>query len=143
MPDILHDFPIQAPAAAVFAAVTSAAGLDQWWTLRAAGEPRVGATYELFFGPEYDWRARVSRCTPNTEFELEMTRADTDWLGTKVGFRLEQDGKVTKVQFWHRGWQDPNAHYRTSNCCWAMYLRILRRHVEHGEVVEYDRRLDV
>jgi uncharacterized protein YndB with AHSA1/START domain len=143
MPDILHDFPIQAPASTVFAAITSPAGLDQWWTLRSAGEPRLGATYELFFGAEYDWRARVSRCTPNAEFELEMTGADADWLGTRVGFRLEPDGNATKVQFWHRGWHDANAHYRTSNCCWAMYLRILRRHIEHGEIVEYDRRLDV
>jgi hypothetical protein len=27
--------------------------------------------------------------------------------------------------------------------CWAMYLRILRRHLEYGEEVEYERRLDV
>jgi len=26
--------------------------------------------------------------------------------------------------------------------CWAMYLRIMRRYLEHGESVPYERRLD-
>jgi hypothetical protein len=36
-----------------------------------------------------------------------------------------------------------SAHYRTSSFCWAMYLRLLKRYVEHGEVVPYEKRLDV
>ena len=32
---------------------------------------------------------------------------------------------------------------RTSCYCWVMYLRILKRYVEHGEMVPYERRLDV
>ncbi len=34
-------------------------------------------------------------------------------------------------------------HYRISCYCWAMYLRILKRYLEHGETVQYARRLDV
>jgi hypothetical protein len=30
-----------------------------------------------------------------------------------------------------------------SSYCWAMYLRLLRRNVEAGEVVPYAQRLDV
>lgn len=36
-----------------------------------------------------------------------------------------------------------NDHFRTSSCCWAQYLRILRRFLEHGERVPYAERLDV
>jgi hypothetical protein len=33
---------------------------------------------------------------------------------------------------------------RGGSCdCWAMYLLILRRYVEHGEQVAYEERLDV
>jgi hypothetical protein len=32
--------------------------------------------------------------------------------------------------------------YRISSNCWAMYLRILRRSLEHGESVPYEKRLD-
>lgn len=99
MPDIVHDFPIQASVSRVFRAVSTPAELDHWWTARSAGEPRLGAAYELWFGPEYDWRARVTRCTPDVEFELELTRSDKEWAGTKVGFDLEAKGGATQVRF--------------------------------------------
>ena len=94
-------------------------------------------------GPSTDWRARVSKCMPDVEFELEMTRADADWTGSRVGVRLEGQGDVTRVQFRHVGWPEANGHYRTSCHCWALYLRVLRRYLEYGESVPYDDRLDV
>jgi uncharacterized protein YndB with AHSA1/START domain len=143
--DILHDFPIAAPPRRVFEAVSSPAGLDQWWTKTSDGKARVGAEYELGFGPDFDWRARVSACTPDRQFELEMTRADSDWSGTRVRFELEETGggTGTQLRFRHVGWPAANEHYRISCFCWAMYLRVLRRFIEHGEEVPYERRLDV
>lgn len=143
MADILQDFPINATLDRVFRAVTTPAGLDAWWTKRSSGEPRAGAEYALWFGPEYDWRARVTRCVPDSEFELEMTRADGDWRGTRIGFRLTPREDGTWLQFHHTGWPGANEHYRISSHCWAMYLRVLRRHLEHGESVPYDQRLEV
>lgn len=145
MADILHDFPIAAPPHRVFEAVSSPAGLDQWWTKTSAGNALSGSEYELGFGPEYDWRARVADCKPDRRFELEMTRADADWNGTRVRFELEEtsDGKGTQLRFSHSGWPAANEHYRVSCYCWAMYLRVLRRHIEYGEEVPYERRLDV
>lgn len=143
MADIFHDFPIRAPLDQVFEAVSTPSGLDRWWTKASEGEPSQGAEYELSFGPEYDWRAEITRCVPNSEFELEMVRADHDWIGTRVGFRLERRGAATWVRFYHTGWPATNEHYRISCTCWALYLRILRRHLEHGESVPYESRLDV
>jgi uncharacterized protein YndB with AHSA1/START domain len=143
MADIVHKFPINAPAKKVFDAVSTPEGLDAWWTLRASGEPELGAEYELFFGDNYDWRAEVSRATPGSEFELTMTEADGDWSGTKVTFSLVEKERATEVSFSHTGWPEANEHYRVSCFCWAMYLRLLKRFVEFGEVVPYDRRLDV
>jgi uncharacterized protein YndB with AHSA1/START domain len=143
VPDIVHDFPIDAPINEVFDAVSTPSGLDQWWTKTSAGEPAEGAEYELGFGPGYDWRARVTRCTPRTDFEVEMIDADDDWKGSRVGIHLEERAGKTWVQFWHKGWPIANEHYRISNCCWAMYLRVMRRFLEHGESVPYEDRLDV
>ena len=142
MPDILHDFPVTATLERVFAAFATPQGLHAWWTLRASGEPRPGATYDFFFGPSYDWRAVVSRLDPGRLIEWEFTQADADWHGTKVGVELTLVGGDTHVQFWHRGWREANAHFRTSSFCWAMYLRLLKRWSEAGVVVPYDRRLD-
>jgi len=143
MNDILQDFPIAAPPDRVFDAVSLPKGLDEWWTLRSNGRPEVGASYELDFGPAYQWRAEVTKAVPGSAFELKMTRSDNDWDGTVVGFELEPSANGTQVRFYHRGWPISNEHYRTSNHCWAMYLRILRRHLENGESVAYDQRLAV
>lgn len=141
MPDILQDFPIGATPARVFEAVSTPAGLDQWWTKSSSGKAAEGAEYGLGFGPKYDWRARVTRAVPEREFELRIERADGDWEGTRVSFRLEARGSATWVQFGHLGWPTANEHYRVSAHCWALYLRILRRHLEHGESVPYEARL--
>jgi hypothetical protein len=66
-----------------------------------------------------------------------------DWMGTRVGVSLKPTGSGTEVSFRHSGWAEVTPHFRTSSCCWAMYLRILRRHIEHGEVVPYEERLEV
>jgi len=143
MPDILQDFPIKASPERVFQAITSPKGLDCWWTQKSDGHPIEGTEYELSFGPEYDWRAKVTRCIKDSEFELQMTRADNDWIGTRLAFRLEDQSGSTLVRFSHVGWPTSNEHYRISCHCWAMYLRIMRRYIEHGEFVPYENRLDV
>jgi uncharacterized protein YndB with AHSA1/START domain len=142
MANLFHNFPIKAPAREVFLAVSSPSGLDAWWTKSSSGVAELGAGYELFFGPGYDWRARVSRCTPNAVFELELILAEDDWTGTRIAFDLEERDGATQVSFAHLGWPESNEHFRVSSFCWAMYLRLLKRFVEHGEVVPYKARLD-
>jgi len=143
MPDILQEFPIAAEPARVFRSVSEPALLDEWWTLRSTGHASVGSNYDLDFGPGFHWAAKVTKSEPGSAFELRMTTSDADWQGTLVGFELEPSGSGTLVRFYHRGWPEANAHYRISCHCWALYLRILRRHIEHGESVPYDQRLAV
>jgi len=71
-----------------------------------------------------------------------MTEANEDWTGSRVGFILEPTSNGTLLRFHHNGWPSVNEHYRVSCHCWAMYLRILRRYLEHGEEVAYEDRLD-
>ena len=60
-----------------------------------------------------------------------------------VGIDLEPREQGTWVRFSHRGWPEASEHYRVSCHCWAMYLRVLRRSLEEGESVPYERRLEV
>ena len=143
MSRILHDFNVNADPAKVYEVITTPAGLDEWWTSRASGKPVVGEEYQLWFGPEYDWRARVDEAVPASRFTLEMTAADNDWMGTRVGFTLEPAESGTTVRFSHTGWRAENEHFRISSYCWAMYLRIMRRFAEMGETVPYEDRLNV
>lgn len=142
MPDILQDFPIQAPPQQVFEAIATPAGLDAWWTLRCTGRPARGEIYEFDFGPGYVWRGRVIACEAGRCLEWEMVEADADWTGSRVRFELEATARGTQLRFSHHGWPGANAHFRTSGYCWAMYLRLLKRYVERGEIVPYGARLE-
>ncbi len=143
MADIQCELVIKVPRKRVFDAVSTPAGLDTWWTKSSNGVPREGAPYTLDFGPDHQWAATVTKCTPPSAFELEMTDAHPDWLRTRVGFELRPlPETVTRLLFHHTGWPAANDHWRVSCSCWAAYLRLLRRHLEHGELVPYEARLD-
>ena len=140
MPDICLNLSIRSAPDRVFEAMTSAKGLNSWWTLDAAGHPRTGELYRLYFGPEYEWYARVTECTPEVSITWTVTEADADWHGTRVSFCLEGQRDETLVRFCHEGWATRNDHFRRSAFCWAMYLRLLKRFVELGETVAYKER---
>jgi uncharacterized protein YndB with AHSA1/START domain len=142
MPDIVQDFPIKASADRVYQAVSTPEGLARWWTKRSSGKREEGTEYELWFGPNYDWRGKVTRTVEGREFEMQIAAGDPDWNGTRVGFCLEDKNGKTWVRFYHKGWPSANEHYRISCHCWALYLRLLRRDLEHGEFVPYEQRLD-
>ena len=137
MVEIRHRFPIRAPMDRVYLAVTTPAGLNAWWTLTASGSAVVGTEYEFGFGPGFGWRAVVVQCDGRT-VEWEFTVASDDWVGTRVGFTLEG----AEVDFWHTGWAEATPHFRGTSYCWAMYLRLLKRWVEHGEAIPYEQRLE-
>ena len=143
MADIYHVFPINASPKQVFDAISTANGLDSWWTKTCQGTPVPGAEYKLGFGPEHDWRAVVSNCIRDSEFELTFNKADADWQDSRINFRLTPEQGKTSVTFQHVGWPAENEHYKISCFCWAMYLRLLKRYVEAGETVPYEIRLDV
>lgn len=143
MADIFHYFPINTSVDRVFEAISTPDGLDKWWAKKTLGKVAVGETFRLFFEPDYNWTGIVSKCLLNQEFELTMQDSDDDWKGSKVGFRLTDKHPLTEVQFYHTGWKEDNEHFRISNYCWAMYLRILKRYLEFGEFVPYVHRLNV
>ena len=68
MADILYEFPVAASAARVFAALSTAEGLDAWWTLAAV----AGDGYELGFGAGYEWRAEVVERKEGVAFASRM-----------------------------------------------------------------------
>ena len=143
MADIFHNFPIETTAEKVFEAVSLSEGLDKWWTKCSNASPSPGGVYTLDFGPGYIWKAIVTEYVMAEKFELEMIEADEDWRGTKIGFNLFYSQGRTNVHFYHTRWPQKNEHFKISNYCWAMYLRILKRHLEHGEWVPYEKRLMV
>jgi len=142
MPDINHQFPIKASAKQVFDAITSPAGLNSWWTLQSKGSPLVGSSYQFFFSEEYNWSGVVVSAVTDSSIEWEFTSAEPDWTGTRLRMDLVENEGWIWVTFLHSGWAEASEHFRISSYCWATYLRLLKRYVELGEVVEYSKRDD-
>jgi uncharacterized protein YndB with AHSA1/START domain len=142
MPEILHTLSIRSSRQKVFEAVSTSKGLDAWWTKSSTGKSELGARFALGFGPGYEWEALVTKYEPGTVFELQMIKADPDWLNTKVGFMLKSENEITQLHFYHSGWQQLSEHFKASSYCWACYLRVLRRFLEYGEQVAYEKRPD-
>ena len=58
MPDIIHEFFVNASPLRVFAMFSTAEGMNRWWSKEASGEPKLNAEFRLYVGPGYDWRAK-------------------------------------------------------------------------------------
>jgi len=106
--EIFHHFSINATPWQVFLGISTPKGLDTWWTKRSSGEAKEGTEYELWFGPDYDWRAVVSQCVADKKFELKVTEAHEDLAGNARRFPLEEKDGLTLVRFHHLGWPEAN-----------------------------------
>lgn len=143
--NIEHELVIAAPIEQVFACFATARGLDAWWPATSTAEATLGGRYTFGFDEVHQWTgiARVFEAPNAIEFEMTETEPMADWLGTRVGAQLTAEGPHTRLHFYHRGWEGATQHERISSFCWAMYLRHLARYCMTGEVVPYDRRLDL
>ncbi len=140
MAKIFHQFVVYSAAAKVFETFSSPDGLNAWWTLKATGTPEKGSVYNFFFGPEYDWQAEVVSVVKNRSLTWKMTQAMEDWMPTKVGFRLDEQGGKTVVHFFHSGWKKAGDHFAISNFCWGQLLQGLKNYIEKGEIVPFEMR---
>ena len=137
---IHHDLVIKAPISKVFAAISEPEQLEHWWPLKCEGKPEEGATYNLFFGPEYNWFGVVTHIEPNISFHIKMTKSDADWDPTSFGFDLKETELGVKLGFWHVGWPECNTHFKRSSYCWAMLLKGLKDYLEKGIIVPFEDR---
>lgn len=140
MANIYHDLWIKASIDQVFEAVSVPKHIDAWWTNQCEGIPKIGSSYSFYFSDQFDWLAEIKDVKKNKHISWTMTKSDKDWDGTSIGFDLTEDDSQVHVQFTHTDWRDINTHFRRTNYCWAMYLRLLKRYVEKGEVIDYDQR---
>ena len=140
MADIVFRFPIHAPASSVFNAVASPGGLDSWWTLSCKGDIKQDSEYTFYFSEEFNWKGVLAEVTPHRSVFWKFTDAEPDWTNTTLSIELQQEGEWTWLEFRHGNWASESAHFRGSAYCWAMYLRHLKRYVEEGIVVAYDKR---
>ncbi len=137
MPGIFHDVYINASPEHAFEAVTRPEGLNAWWTLDSEGTPEISTMYRFYFGPGFNWHAKICKAAPPHLIVWEFSSADDDWTGTQLCLAFEAMEGGTRLRFEHTGWLTRNDHFRRSSYCWAQYLRLLKQYLEHGVSVPY------
>ena len=145
MPDILHKVGIRSSSPQdAFKALTSLEGLSGWWTDDTQGDTEVGGVIKFRFGDFGGFDMKVMALDPAKRVLWEVLDGPGEWIGTKVGFELRQEGDFTIVLFKHEGWREPTESMHHCSTKWATFLLSLKSLVETGKGAPYphDVRID-
>ena len=130
MPDILHRVGIKSPADKVYRALTTRDGLASWWTDDTQVEGNIIA---FRFGERGFIDMKVLDHDQDRRVTWQVVDGPEDWIGSKVGFDLRQDGDQTVVLFGHRGWKEASEFMHHCSTKWGSFLMSLKSAVETGK----------
>jgi uncharacterized protein YndB with AHSA1/START domain len=125
---------INAPAPAVFAAVSTVAGLSGWWTTDTGGSPEPGGDLRFTFRDG----SAVMRVTERLPAARERWTClghsgQPEWAGTTVTFLLaEVDTGVTRLEFTHGGLRPHLDCYEQCSSGWNYLMGSLTSYAETG-----------
>jgi uncharacterized protein YndB with AHSA1/START domain len=135
-----HEIVIDAPAEAVWHAISDAEGLTRWFVEAATVEPRVGGKMWISWGDGAEGSGTIDAWEPNRRlvrildpFDMGAAKHDPD-VPQVEEFTIEQRGGKTVLRFVHSG--IPNAKewdgfYDGTNAGWQSFFRTMRHYLEH------------
>ena len=136
--DIIHRVGIKAPAAQVYAALSTIDGLAGWWTQATTGSSKVGGTIAFrFHQPDGDeiggFDMAVLELVPEQKVRWRVEGGPPEWVGTDIEFLLSRQDDYTIVMFGHRKWREEVEFMAHCSTKWATFLLSLRDLVETGK----------
>jgi uncharacterized protein YndB with AHSA1/START domain len=133
MPDIAMQVDVDAPADALYRALTTTEGIAGWWTDRnnTAGVPGNVDTFE-FPGTPLTYRMRVDQAEPGKLLSWHCQAGPPAWDGTDIRWTLRPAGEGTLVVFDHTGWGEIDTMFRIVTLGWAQMIMSLKRYAETG-----------
>lgn len=140
MADIEHLQSIRAPAAAVYAALTTKAGLAAVWTDDLDVTPEVGAISSFRFGDDPPDRMRITELAEGRRQAWHCVSSIPEWVGTDITFDLEEKDGRTSVQLRHANWREVTDCFRSCNYHWGIFLYSLKLYCETGTGLPYQAR---
>jgi hypothetical protein len=139
--DITHELRVTALPDAVFAAITTAAGLGSWLATDADAQAVADSSVSFTFD---DGSGLVEMAVDLLEAPVlahwQCVGGPNEWVGTSIAWRIEgvdadDDGTldgVSIVRFWHGNWEYEDGLLPSTSFQWAMRLDSLRRYLESG-----------
>jgi uncharacterized protein YndB with AHSA1/START domain len=139
MPDILHKVGIKSSSPHdVFRALTTIEGLSAWWTTATEGESKAGGVLQFRFG-NGGFDMKVLELHPARRVVWQVIDGPEEWIGTKIGFDLEQRGDWIIVLFKHEDWREPVEFMHHCGTKWAVFLLSLKSLLETGKGAPWPR----
>lgn len=138
IPPIVHRIFIKAPAAQVFAAITTGEGWNAWFTQATTIDLRLGGLVTLRWrdwGPDHDTvedGGPIVALAPDREFAFLWSRGSKP---TTVRFTLEPRSAGTVVTVTDTGHQETQRDLETCISCaagWGEALALLKFYLEYG-----------
>jgi uncharacterized protein YndB with AHSA1/START domain len=147
MATIHHELSINASAAKVYEALSSADQIGTWWDKQTAIQTGRGLVLEHNPGPEHGVvKLRVVGLIPNRRVEWECisihpkSSPASAWTGTHFIFELaerttssgaERDQvRTTTLDFWQAGYDERSEYLDSNRTAWGEVLQNLKRVVE-------------
>ena len=136
---------LEATPAAVYAALTTPAGLRGWWTQDCDVATEVGGALHFRFGPNHK-DMRIERLVPEREVRWLCTGAHIarlslkdEWVGTRLVFSITPAGEGhTQLDFEHVGLVRAFECYDLCSNGWQYFLDSLQQFVETGRGTPYE-----
>ena len=146
MATIHHHVLIDAPAAKVYAALSTAEGIGTWWDKQTVMETDRGVVLEHNPGAKHGVvRLRVVELVPDKRVEWECISTHPKsspafaWSGTHFIFDIvERDnrdgsrGRATALDFTQTGYDEGSEFFDSNKSAWGQVLQNLKRVVESG-----------
>jgi uncharacterized protein YndB with AHSA1/START domain len=147
MATIHHRISINAPAATVYEAISSAERIGTWWDKQTAIPTDRGLILEHYPGPEHGVvRLRVVDLIPSRRVEWECISVHPEsspasaWTGTRFVFELAErtdsprvghaPARITTVDFRQIGYDERSEFFESNKAAWRDVLQNLKQAVE-------------
>jgi Activator of Hsp90 ATPase homolog 1-like protein len=111
----------------LYRAITEVGNLAHWWTAGVRGRSKVAEQLEFWFGNFCASLVEVQQLSVNQLVQWLVTGGGaTDWIDTRVEFKIfSEDGK-TFLHFRHSDWQADAKTFPHCSMGWAIFLLSLK-----------------
>lgn len=130
---ITHLFHIAQDRAAVYAAISSREGIQNWWVAPTTGDDQPGGRIQLHFSAQWSLTLQVVALEADKSVRWECVIGPPDWIGTQIAFQLDENEGKTRVRFSHTGFQVQDDAFAAASFSWGRYLESLRQLCQTGK----------
>lgn len=133
MSTIKHLLIINSPPEKIYSAITTKEGISSWWTEQTKMGKKVGEINVFDFGERYHNEMKIIDLVPDKLVEWECIVGDTEWIGTKFIFKIEERNDSSSVlKFSQANWREETDFFASCNFQWGYYMTSLKQYCETG-----------